>query len=129
MQNTSEKFLHEAKAAGSWATGTSDPADLYLELLKWLLCAGLQERVVYPVAPAAGWRNRVFEPVSRILGTRGFLLARSKTIGPHTFAKSPPPRLPGADTMIGPVGLENIRECHAEPLGQIDGHRRRGGFK
>lgn len=33
------------------------------------------------------------------------------TIGPQTFAESPPERVPTAETMIGPRGLQNIREC------------------
>jgi O-methyltransferase len=37
-------------------------------------------------------------------------------IGPETLRESPPPRIPGADTMIGPVGLDNLRDCVNEVI-------------
>lgn len=100
------------KARLAWRASATEPADLYLELLTNVLCGGLHEQVLYPVAPTpGGWKHRVFKPMQRLLASRGFVLARSMAIGPHTFEESPPPRIPGADTMIGPLGLENIRDC------------------
>jgi O-methyltransferase len=87
------------------------PADLYLELLKRALYGGLHEQVLYPVAPTAGVRKRIFGPIRRLLASRGFVLARSMSIEPETFAEDPPPLVPTAETMIGPLGLQNIREC------------------
>ena len=41
------------------------------------------------------------------------------SIGPETFATSPPwPVVPVADTMLGPPGLQNIRECIEDILAQ-----------
>jgi hypothetical protein len=37
------------------------------------------------------------------------MLARSLGLGPATFAQSPPPPNPIADTLIDPRGLDNIR--------------------
>jgi O-methyltransferase len=97
---------------GPWAAQATEPADLYLDLLARLLCGGLYEQVLYPVAATPRGRNhRVFEPIRRLLASRGLVLARSMRIGPETFAKSPPPRIPVAETMVGPQGLQNIREC------------------
>lgn len=101
-----------SEAKRTRAAPATEPGDLYLELLTKLLCGGLHEQVLYPVAASPGGRkHRVFEPVRRLLASRGFVLARAKSIGPDTFAESPPPRIPTADTMIGPLGLQNIREC------------------
>lgn len=100
----------------AWAAQTTDPADLYLELLKKSLCGGLHEEILYPIAPTAGGRRRVFEAIRRLLASRGLVLARSMPIESATFAESPPPRVPGAETMVGPLGLENIRECVEDVL-------------
>ena len=89
-----------------------EPQDLYLDLLTRALTAALHDQVLYPVAPTRGPKQRVFAPIRRLLASQGFVLARSMSIGPHSFAQSPPwPPIPIADTMIGPRGLQNIREC------------------
>jgi O-methyltransferase len=96
--------------AQSPADAGQDAKDLYLRLLAMALSGGLQERVLSPVAPS-GRKRRIFEPIRRLLESRGLLVARSTSIDEHTFADSPPPRLPGAETLIGPRGLDNIRGC------------------
>jgi len=87
-----------------------DARELYLRLLAMALSGGLQERVFSPVSPS-GAKRRVFEPIRRLLESRGLVLARSMPISEETFADSPPPRIEGAETLIGPRGLENIRGC------------------
>jgi len=74
------------------------------------LAGGLQDRVLTPVAPS-GRKGRLFEPIRRLLESRGLVVARSMSISEDTFADSPPPRIPGAETLIGPRGLDNIRGC------------------
>jgi hypothetical protein len=97
---------------GPWAAKATEPANLYLDLLARLLYGGLYEQVLYPVAATPrGRKHRVFEPIRRLLASRGLVLARSMRIVPERFATSPPPRIPVAETMVGPRGLQNIREC------------------
>jgi O-methyltransferase len=107
----------DVKREQARAAQTTEPADLYLELLKKSLCGCMHEHVLYPVAPAAGGvKNRVFEPIRRVLASRGFVLARKMEIRPETFSESPPPYNPVADTLIGPQGLQNIRDCVEDVL-------------
>jgi O-methyltransferase len=93
------------------ARATRDAKDLYLRLLAMALSAGLQDHVLHPVAPSGGLKRRIFEPIRGLLESRGLVLARSMSINGDTFTESPPPRIPGAETLIGPRGLENIRDC------------------
>lgn len=87
-----------------------DARELYLGLLAMALSGALQEQVLSPVAPS-GYKRRLFEPIRRLLAARGLVLARALSIDSDTFAESPPPRVPGAETLIGPRGLQNIRDC------------------
>lgn len=105
--------------ATEMSSNSKEPQDLYLKLLTRALTGALHEQVLYPVAPTRGLKKRVFTPIQRLLASQGFVLARSMSIGPHSFAQSPPwPPIPTADTMIGPRGLQNIRECVEDVLQQ-----------
>jgi O-methyltransferase len=109
----------DAARAPGGSGGGPDPRDLYLDLLKSALTGALLDEAIYRVAPArSSAKGRVFEPLRRLLAARDLFLARSIPIGPATFAESPPPQIPVADTMIGPRGLENIQECVADVIDQ-----------
>ncbi len=51
-----------------------------------------------------------------MLAFGGFTLARSVPLTPEFFEQSPPPAIPSLDTLIGPKGLDNIRECYEDVL-------------
>jgi O-methyltransferase len=95
---------------------TTGSADLYLELLKKTLCGALHEEILYEVAPKRGAKHRLFGPLQRLLASRRLVLARSLEIGPETFSQSPPPYIPVAETLIGPEGLQHLRECIEDVL-------------
>jgi len=49
-------------------------------------------------------------PVRALLARRGLTLARS-LVASDVFAESPPKEIRTADTLIGPVGIDNLRRC------------------
>lgn len=62
--------------AESEARVSRDARELYLRLLATALSGGLQDHVLRPVTPSRGPKRRLFEPVRRLLETRGLVLAR-----------------------------------------------------
>jgi len=91
-------------------------ADLYLELLKKTLSRSLFDELFVPLSPKRGTlRSTVFAPVRRLLEARGLVLARSLRAS-ESFATSPPARVPEAETLIGPVGIDNLRYCIEDVL-------------
>ena len=81
---------------------------LYLDLLKMSLTRGLvEEDVLVPLTAArASFKRKLFAPVEALLRRRGLVLARAIP-AEEVFQESPPP-IRSAETLIGPVGLENL---------------------
>jgi O-methyltransferase len=104
------------------ASDQQGAADLYLELLKKTLTRSLFDEVLIPVSPKPGTlKSTVFTPIRRLLTTRGLVLARSKATS-DVFATSPPLRILNAETLIGPVGIDNLRLCIEDVLrGDVPG--------
>lgn len=57
----------------------------------------------------------VFGPLRRLLATQSLVLARSKRAS-DVFAESPPLIVNSAETLIGPVGLDNLQQCIEDVL-------------
>ena len=84
---------------------------LYLDLLKRTLSRSLFAENVVPVSPRPGSRKaRAYAPVERLLASRGLTIAR-RINSADAFAESPPTYIRGAETLIGPVGLDNVQFC------------------
>jgi O-methyltransferase len=92
-------------------------ANLYLELLKQTLTRSLFDQLLIPVSAKRRptMRSTVFGPIRMLLARRGFVLARTLRAR-DVFAKSPPMPIPNADTLIGPVGIDNLRYCIEDVL-------------
>lgn len=89
---------------------------LYLDLLKRALSRSLFDPIVDPVTPKGhSLAGAVFGPLRRLLATRRLVLARSKRAS-DVFAESPPLILNSAETLIGPVGLDNLQQCIEDVL-------------
>ena len=82
---------------------------LYLELLRRSLTRGTFDHVLVPLALENPTRKkRLIAPLVRLLARRRIVLARAISME-GAFAKSPPRQIRTADTLIGPVGLENLQ--------------------
>lgn len=89
---------------------------LYLDLLKRALSRSLFDPIVDPVTPKGhSLAGPVFGPLRRLLATRRLVLARSKRAS-DVFAESPPLILNSAETLIEPVGLDNLQQCIEDVL-------------
>lgn len=99
--------------------GAESGRELYLDLLARSLCRRLFARCLNPVAPPRGsFKAMAFAPLQKLLAARGLLLARSIELGQEVFEVSPPPVIREAETLIGPRGLENVRNCVVNVLDQ-----------
>ena len=111
MNSLPPKTRNEPRLAAGEAT------ELYLELLKKTLSRSLFDRCLDPLSPPRGSLKRaVVAPLQRILSTRRLVLARCIELGPEVLAQSPPPSIKHAETLIGPQGLDNLRECILDVL-------------
>ena len=92
-------------------------ADLYLELLKKSLTRSLFDRLLVPVYEQRRptLRSTLFTPIRTLLARNGLVLTRS-LLARDVFADSPPVEVHNADTLIGPVGLDNLRYCIEDVL-------------
>lgn len=81
----------------------------YLELLGRALTRQLFDEVLVPVAPQAPLKRRVIGLIARVLRRRGLVVARELSTA-DVFADSPPQEVRNAETLIGPLGLSNLRE-------------------
>jgi O-methyltransferase len=95
----------------------ADGADnLYLDLLKKALSRSLFDPIVDPLAPSEHTvPGAVFGLLRRLLATRNLVLARAKRAS-DVFAVSPPLTVSSAETLIGPVGLDNLQHCIEDVL-------------
>jgi O-methyltransferase len=82
----------------------------HLDLMERVLTRRLFDELTIPVDPPPNSsKGRIARLVQAILGRAGFVLARRVATEP-LFQDSPPRQLRTAETMIGPVGLRNLRE-------------------
>jgi O-methyltransferase len=88
---------------------TASAESHYLDLLKRALTRALFDEVLVPIALEPGtFKKRLFRPVEILLGRRRIVLARTIAME-GAFDKSPPRQIRTAETLIGPVGLENLQ--------------------
>jgi O-methyltransferase len=89
---------------------------LYIDLLKRLLARSVFDENVVPVAPRRGSRKqRLYAPLEKALSAKGLVLAR-RIESRDAFLESPPAQIRNAETLIGPVGLENVQYCVEDVL-------------
>jgi O-methyltransferase len=82
---------------------------LYLELLRRSLTRETFDEVLVPLTLEDPTRKkRLLGPITRLLARRRIVLARAVSME-GAFDKSPPRQVRTADTLIGPVGLENLQ--------------------
>ena len=96
---------------------TASVSTLYLDLLKKSLTRSIyEEDVLIPLAPArSSFKHTLFAPFEALLGRRRLVLARV-TPKADVFEESPPSPNHTAETLIGPVGLENLQQLIEEIL-------------
>ena len=85
-------------------------ADLYLDLLKRSLTRGLFAEVLVPLTlenPTP--KKRLLTPVANLFARRRIVFARAISME-GAFEKSPPRQIRTAETLIGPVGLDNLQQ-------------------
>jgi len=93
------------------AEDSQTAATLYLDLLKRTLTRAIFDENVLPVQLRRGsWKQRLYAPFERALSIRGLVLARTIRSS-EAFLESPPIPMNSAETLIGPVGLENVQYC------------------
>jgi len=98
------------------ANGDLSAATLYLDLLKGTLARSVFDENVVSLEPSRqSWKQRLYAPLKKALNSRGLLLAQ-RIRSCEAFADSPPIQIRNADTLIGPVGLENIQYCVEDVL-------------
>jgi O-methyltransferase len=91
-------------------------ANLYLDLLKGALTRSVFDENVIPVEPPRGSRKRrLYAPLEKAMSAKGLVLAR-RVRSEDAFAESPPRQFRDAETLIGPVGIENVRYCVEDVL-------------
>jgi len=91
-------------------------ATLYLDLLKRALTRSIFDENVIPLEPSQESRKRLlYAPLAKALSLKGLVLAR-KIRSRDAFLESPPTQIRNAETLIGPIGLENIRYCVEDVL-------------
>ncbi len=86
----------------------------YLELLSKALTRSLFDEVVIPLErDTSSLARRLFRPVERLLAGRGIVLARVVSME-EALRESPPEPVRTAETLIGPRGLDNLRQLIEE---------------
>jgi O-methyltransferase len=88
----------------------SKTEDLYLDLLSAALTRSLLDDQLVPLAPAPPLKRAPYKVAEKLLGLGGLTLARSMK-SRDIFEQSPPLPIHSAETLVGPLGLQNIREC------------------
>jgi O-methyltransferase len=89
---------------------------LYLDLLKKALSRGLFDPIVDPLTLKGGTlAAAMFRPLRALLATKRLVLGLSRSAS-DVFAESPPLTIASADTLIGPVGLDNLQRCIEDVL-------------
>lgn len=89
---------------------------LYLDLLKRSLTRGLFGEVLVPLSlEEPSFKKRLLGPFAKLLRRRGIVLARAISMR-GAFDKSPPRQIRTADTLIGPVGLDNLQQLIEDVL-------------
>jgi O-methyltransferase len=82
----------------------------YLDLVERVLTRRIFDEVLEPVDPApTSSKRHIAGLVQKALQSKGLVLARPIATEP-LFQVSPPGQLHTAETLIGPVGLQNLRE-------------------
>lgn len=95
---------------------TASTETLYVDLLKRLLARSIFAENIVPLEPRRGSRKqRLYAPFEKALSAKGFVLAR-RIRSRDAFLESPPTSIRNAETLIGPVGLENVQYCVEDVL-------------
>lgn len=114
------RFTHEVSefmdSSGSMTNSHErTAATLYLDLLKGTLTRSVFDENVVPVQPLGSSKRRLYAPLERALSIKGLVLAR-RIRARDAFSDSPPVQIKNSETLIGPVGIENIRFCVEDVL-------------
>jgi O-methyltransferase len=85
-------------------------SSLYLDLLKRSLTRGLFDEVLVPLAlEEPTLKKSLLVPFEKLLRRRRIVVARAISMR-GAFEKSPPRQIRTAETLIGPVGLDNLQQ-------------------
>jgi len=100
-----------AAVEGAPRADSATAYDLYLDLLKKCLTRYLFPQTLHPINPRVGTlRQRVLQPIERVLESKGLVLARQEPFDPQVRARGGDfPK--DAETMIGLNRLNNLQAC------------------